>query len=645
MANKKNQDEDNDAPNSTGFQSATPANSNSSGISTSTLTTGNKRQIISTYTSQLKNRKYNSDYLKYGFIVSKLNNQERPMCVICLKQLSNDSMRPGKLERHLVTLHPEYKNKPLEFFQRKYADKIRQKNYLSKFTKLEDNQLKASFEIAFLISKTKKPYTIGEDLILPAAIKICEIMHNDKISNSLKSIPISNDTMRRRINSMGYNIKTQLISRIKQSNYFAIQLDESTDITNYAQLMVFVRYQYINQIYEDLLFCRELLTTTRGIDIFEKVNEFFAENELEWSKCVGVCTDGAAAMSGRISGFKAEVQKVSPDAQHIHCVIHREHLVFRQTCCELGEIFCQVTTIVNFVKNQALNSRLFSILCKEMGSAHEALLYHSEVRWLSRGKVLNRIVELKDELRIFLLDKKPDLASLFNDKNWMCLVSYLADFFGKVNELNISLQGRDTNILVLNTKLIAFQQKLCSWTDSINEGNMERFPCLHEFLVSNEILISMEIKKIIMNHIDETKGFFDKYFPNINEDRKYDWIRTPFAKSLKYDHIKWVLQEELIDIRSDNSIEFEFNEKSITEFWIRRQQEYPSISKEALLKLMPFATTYLCETAFSSLLIIKSKHRSCISTNALEQNLRIGISEILPDIDYLCQNMQSHPSH
>ena len=87
----------------------------------------------------------------------------------------------------------------------------------------------------------------------------------------------------------------------------------------------------------------------------------------------------------------------------------------------------------------------------------------------------------------------------------------------------------------------------------------------------------------------------------------------PFAKSLKYDHIAWAAREELIAIRSDNLLEVEYyNEKSISEFWIRRQQEYSSIAKEALVILIPFATTYICETAFSSLLLIKNKHKSLV---------------------------------
>ena len=60
----------------------------------------------------------------------------------------------------------------------------------------------------------------------------------------------------------------QLIQRIKESPKFAIQLDESTDITNLAQLLVYVRYIYKSNVHEDLLFCRPLNDHTTGEDIF-----------------------------------------------------------------------------------------------------------------------------------------------------------------------------------------------------------------------------------------------------------------------------------------------------------------------------------------------------------------------------------------
>jgi hypothetical protein len=56
----------------------------------------------------------------------------------------------------------------------------------------------------------------------------------------------------------------------------------------------------------------------------------------------------------------------------------------------LKDVLDTTVKIVNFVKARLLNSRVFSALRNDMGSDHVTLLNHTEVRWLSRGKVLAR---------------------------------------------------------------------------------------------------------------------------------------------------------------------------------------------------------------------------------------------------------------
>ena len=58
--------------------------------------------------------------------------------------------------------------------------------------------------------------------------------------------------------------------------------------------------------------------------------------------------------------------------------------------------------IVNFIKSRPLHSRLFATLCTEMGAEHQQLLLHTKVRWLSRGRVLIRLFELRFEVKVFL---------------------------------------------------------------------------------------------------------------------------------------------------------------------------------------------------------------------------------------------------
>jgi hypothetical protein len=50
--------------------------------------------------------------------------------------------------------------------------------------------------------------------------------------------------------------------------------------------------------------------------------------------------------------------------------------------------------LCHWLKGKALNPRLFKALCEEMGIEHTKLLFHTEVRWQSRGKVLTRLFEL-----------------------------------------------------------------------------------------------------------------------------------------------------------------------------------------------------------------------------------------------------------
>ena len=67
-----------------------------------------------------------------------------------------------------------------------------------------------------------------------------------------------------------------------------------------------------------------------------------------------------------------------------------------------------------------------------MGSDHQNLLFHSEVRWLSHGEFLKRLYELRKEVELFLIDKKSDLSHYFQDKKWVArLASQLHIFLHK----------------------------------------------------------------------------------------------------------------------------------------------------------------------------------------------------------------------
>ena len=97
-------------------------------------------------------------------------------------------------------------------------------------------------------------------------------------------------------------------------------------------------------------------------------------------------------------------------------MIHREALAAKTLPASLNVILQEVIKIVNFVKSSALNTRLFRNLCLDMDAAHINLSYNTEVRWLSKGNVLKRVLDLKEETTEFLkLRKRTHWHDLFEN--------------------------------------------------------------------------------------------------------------------------------------------------------------------------------------------------------------------------------------
>jgi len=258
---------------------------------------------------------------------------------------------------------------------------------------------------------------------------------------------------------------------------------------------------------EEMLFCQSLSTKTTAEEIFKYIDCFIKENGIDWSKCVGLTTDGARAMCGIHTGLVARVRSIAPLVQWTHCSIHREALAVKGMDECFKKTLDDAVKIVNFIKARPKNPRLFGVLCDEMGSEHKQLLLHCEVRWLSRGKVLTRLFELRDELAVFLRegDYNGKFASSYfdclTDNNWLKRLAYLADIFGSLNVLNLTLQGKDNHKFFVQDKIEAMIIKLQRWAHKVERGSFDAFPVLHDFLETNELKVDKSTATTIKEHL------------------------------------------------------------------------------------------------------------------------------------------------
>ncbi|XP_043932352.1 zinc finger BED domain-containing protein 5-like [Protopterus annectens] len=535
--------------------------------------------------------------------------------------------------------HANYKNKEYSFFKRLAENnkRLNLTSYILSGNKDSENAVEASYRITYHIAKCGKSHTTAENLISPCITDAVRCMLGEEHMWKMTTIPLLNNTISRRIEGMSDDVEMTVIGRIISSNIFTIQADESTDVANCAILLVIARYLKDNEVEENLLFCH-LSQRTRGEDIFNVIDCYFKEKEINWSNCCGLCTDGAKSMSGIYSGLHGLVMKVAPNISWSHCCIHRQSLACKNLPGELKLVLDEAVKVVNFIKSKSTNSRIFKGLYEEMMSPHSTLLLHTDVRWFSRDKVLTRLFELRYEVQVFFEDHPFFLASKLRDCNWLQALAYLSDIFQIINKLNLTLQNSSITIFNVSDKIESMIKKIDFWRSCLENGQPEVFETLLNFLSENNL--SWEIRKKINEHLNGLKSDFQKYFPKPEEENY--WISNPFKEQyVQAAKLSVKEKEKLIELSTESTLKAEFKGHFLINFWANISREYEQLSEQALLFLLPFASTELAERAFSYV-FIKNKYRNKL--NAIP-DLRLHLSSVEPNFKKLCASKQAQGLH
>jgi hypothetical protein len=74
---------------------------------------------------------------------------------------------------------------------------------------IPSNALLASYKVVHRIAKCKKPHTVAEELILPAAVDMVNIMIGESAGKLLSKVPLSNNTISRRMQHIAEDLNDQ----------------------------------------------------------------------------------------------------------------------------------------------------------------------------------------------------------------------------------------------------------------------------------------------------------------------------------------------------------------------------------------------------------------------------------------------------
>jgi hypothetical protein len=577
-------------------------------------------------------------------------------------------IKSSNLKRHYDTKHKEFeKNYPkkseirmikIESLKTAYNHSTK---VLLNTTTEQENSTEASFKIAWILGKKMLPFTHAEvvkECLVEAA---STLLGDDKKNLDLfKNIPLSSDSCTRRIQILSENVFDQLKKELSLAEYFSLAVDESTDITDTAQLSVFIRFFNGKNFVEDLLGLIPLHGQTRGEDIFNALLQFLNNNCVNINALISVATDGAPAMKSDNKGLIGRLRNVIPHLISYHCIIHR-HILCSNLNNDFKQVMDLITKLVNFLRcKSALKHRELKDFLEKADSQYGDLLLYNNVRWLSKGNVLNRVWELRSTILKFLMQTQKgenEFIKFFNDKIYMIKFAFLVDIFGHLNQLNTVLQGENKIIPELCEAVYAFNRKIELFISDVENNEFLHFQALKEYIetipkTTFNWTIFIDFLKVLKSEITgRVDEFQDKQ--DVMKLIKHPFSISPtseWSKSVS----KWFpnvdrakLQLEMCDFKNDSNVEHFKSFTNPLDYWcaLHVQNNFPTVTNIVIKMCTMFGSTWLCESSFSNMNFIKNKFRSTITNEHLGQCLRIARTPYSPQYKKIIKGKKCHFSH
>lgn len=316
-------------------------------------------------------------------------------------------------------------------------------------------------------------------------------------------------------------------------------------------------------------------------------------------------------------------------------------------------VMTPVVRIINSIRAKAKQHRSFKLFLEELSAEYGDVLLHTDIRWLSRGKVLQRFFALLNEIKAFMETRDEDTA-LLSDAEWLLDLAFLTDVTEKLNQLNLHLQGKDKTICDMISAVKAFRAKLSFYLHQVKNKRLQHFPSVSKVLENHagaaHVLDVDKYCDLLSKLGQEFKNRFkdfDKLEPCVafiaNPLKEVDIsaVSEQIAELLSVDPVE--LEMEIINLQNDIQLQ---SQQNAQHFWrLVDPENYKNIHQAALKVSSLFGSTYLCESAFSDMNAIKSKFRTRLTDEHLNEAIRVNLSGYTPAFKSLVESMQCQTSH
>lgn len=200
--------------------------------------------------------------------------------------------------------------------------------------------------IVFSEGSTDIDYTQGN---LRACLQLMVACNDEVLRRHIDGCPlhasyISPKSQNELIDAIGQVMQQEVVLEWKQSQYFSLIADETTDFSKREQLSVCLRYVLPNNSIRERFLSFEIATDLTGLGLATQLLSLLDRCGIDITRMVGQGYDGAAAMSGEKNGVQKHIRDQCPAALYVHCAAHSLNLCLMKAS-EVPEIRAAVTLL------------------------------------------------------------------------------------------------------------------------------------------------------------------------------------------------------------------------------------------------------------------------------------------------------------
>ncbi|XP_077677617.1 general transcription factor II-I repeat domain-containing protein 2A-like [Eretmochelys imbricata] len=395
-------------------------------------------------------------------------------------------------------------------------------------------------------------------------------------------------------------MQTQLKDDLEIWDWFSLQFNESTDILDTAQLVRMVFSDFT--VKEELLKVLPMKGRTKGEDIYNLFKSYATSISMPLHKLSVITTDGAPAMMGSTNGFIALCKKNEffPNFMSYHCIIHQEALYVK--VLSFQHVMNVVIKIINSIREKPLQHQLFKALLEDVDDKQSDLILHTEVQWLSKGKVLACFLSLIEEIKEFLKSTNQNFQQL-EDSSWLMDLAFLTDITDKLNILNLKLQGKGKHVAQMIGSVKSFKAKLILWMSHVKTKSLVHFPSVKKMVCDSDFNPSP-----FVIHIQTLLEQFEKRCQQFTIiEPVVAFLVNPFTCQIEVTEMATSIASliqvrtedmelEIVDLQNDIVLKSCATHEN---FWnLVDLKKFSALKNEAYKIKSYFSSTYLCEVLF-----------------------------------------------